>query len=41
MVRSGVYFVVVALLVAGLFGVLVCAGWMTCGVAGWTQGGVE
>jgi len=37
---SGVYFVVIALLVAELFKILVCASWMTCGVALWTQNGV-
>jgi len=40
MIRSGVCFIVVALLVAELFGILVCAGWMTGGVTLWTQSGV-
>jgi len=38
---SGIGFIVVALLVAELFGILICAGWMTCDVTVWTQIGVE
>jgi len=38
---SGVCFVVMALLVAELFGILVYAGWMTCGVALWTHNDVK
>jgi len=41
MMKSGVCFVVIALLVAELFRILICAGWMTCDVTGWTQGGVK
>jgi len=40
MIKNGVCFIVVALLVAELFGILVCAGWMTGDVTLWTQGGV-
>jgi len=41
MVKSGVYFIVMALLVAELFGILICAGWMTCDVTLVTQSGVK
>lgn len=41
MVKNGIYFIVMALLVAELFGSLICANWMTCDVTWWTQGSVE
>jgi len=41
MMESGVCFIVVALLVAELFRILICAGWMACDVTVWTQSGVE
>jgi len=37
---SGVCFVVMALLVAELFKILVCANWMAGDVTLWTQSGV-
>jgi len=40
-VRSGVYFVVMAFLFAELFGILVYAGWMTCDVTLWTHNDVK
>jgi len=41
MMRGGVCFVVMAFLFAELFGILVCAGWMTCDVTLWTQNDVK
>jgi len=41
MMKNGVYFIVIALLVAELFGILVCADWMTCDVTLWTQNVVK
>jgi len=41
MMRGGVCFVVIAFLFAELFGILVYASWMTCGLALWTQSVVE
>jgi len=40
MIKNGVCFIVIALLVAELFKILVCAGWMTSDVTLWTQNGV-
>jgi len=40
MMKSGVCFIVVALLVVELFRILVCAGWMAGDVALWTQNDV-
>jgi len=37
---SGVCFIVVALLVVELFGILACAGWMAGDVTLWTQNDV-
>jgi len=37
MMKNGVYFIVMALLVAGLFGILICANWMACDVTTGTQ----
>ena len=39
--KSGVYFIVIALLVAELFKILIYANEMTCDVTGWTQSGVK
>jgi len=41
MTKNGISFIVMALLVAELFKILICAGWMTCDVTMWTQIGVE
>jgi len=38
--KNGVYFVVMALLVAQLFGILMHSNWMTCGVIVWAQSDV-
>jgi len=40
MMKNGVHFTVIALLVAQLFKILVYASWVACGVALWTQNGV-
>ena len=40
MMKNGVYFIVIALLVAELFKILVYANWMTCDVTLWTQNNV-
>jgi len=37
--KNGFCFVVMALLVAELLEILICANWMTCDVAVWTQSG--
>jgi len=39
--KGGVCFIVMALLVAELFGILVYAGWITCDVTLWTQNDVK
>ena len=41
MIKNGVYFIVIALLVAELFKILIYANWKTCDVTGWTQSGVK
>jgi len=41
MMKNGVYFIVIALLVAELFRVLIYANWMTCDVTLVTQSGVK
>ena len=41
MVRNGIYFIVIALLVAELFKILVYANKITCDVTFWTQSGVK
>jgi len=41
MMKNGVCFVVMAFLFAELFGILVCAGWVTCDVTLWTQDDVK
>ena len=41
MIKNGVYFIVMALLVAELFKILIYANYMTCDVTGWTQSGVK
>ena len=38
--KNGVYFIVITLLVAELFKILTYANWMTCDIA-WTQSGVK
>ena len=40
MMKNGVYFIVITLLVAELFNILIYANWMTCDTA-WTQSGVK
>ena len=40
MMKNGVYFIVIALLVAELFKILVYANYMTCDVILWTQNNV-
>ena len=37
MIKNGVYFIVIALLVAELFKILIYANLMTCDVTGWTH----
>lgn len=39
--KNGVYFIVIALLVAELFKILIHANYMTCDVILWTQSGVK
>ena len=39
--KNGVYFIVIALLVAELFKILIYANKMTCDVTGCTQSGVK
>ena len=41
MMKNGVYFIVIALLVAELFNILVYANQMTCDVTLWTQNVVK
>ena len=41
MIKSGVYFIVITLLVAELFKILVYANEMTCDVTLWTQNDVK
>ena len=41
MMKNGVYFIVIALLVAELFKILICANYMTCGITLWTQNDVK
>ena len=41
MMKNGVYFIVIALLVAELFKILVYANEMTCDVTLWTQNDVK
>ena len=41
MMKNGVYFIVIAVLVAELFKILIYANWMTCDVILWTQSGVK
>ena len=41
MIKNGVYFIVLALLVAELFEILIYTNQMTCDVTGWTQSGVK
>ena len=37
MMKNGVYFIVIALLLAELLKILIYANWMTCDVKTWTQ----
>ena len=39
--KNGVYFIVIALLVAELFKILIYANYMTCDVTLWTQNDVK
>ena len=41
MIKIGVYFIVIAVLVAELFKILIYANQMTCDVTTWTQSGVQ
>ena len=41
MIKNGIYFIVIALLVAELFKILIYANHMTCDVTGWTQSCVQ
>ena len=41
LMKNGVYFIVIALLVAGLFKILIYANQMTCDVTLWTQNDVK
>ena len=41
MTKTGVYFIVIALLVAELFKILLYANQITCEVTVWTQSGVK
>ena len=41
MIKNGVYFIVIALLVPELFNILIYANLMTCDVTGWSQSGVK
>ena len=41
MMKNGVYFIVIALLVAELLKILIYANQMTCDVILWTQSGVK
>ena len=41
MMKNGIHFIVMALLVAKLFKILVYANSMTCDVTLWTQSGVK
>ena len=41
MIKNGVYFIVIALLVPELFKILIYANKMTCDITGWTQSGVK
>ena len=41
MTKNGVYFIVIAMLVAELFKVLIYANKMTCDVTMWTQNDVK
>ena len=41
MVKNGVYFIVIALLVAELFKILIYANYITRDVTVWTQSGVK
>ena len=41
MVKNGIYFIVIALLVAKLFKILIYANLMTCYVILWTQSSVK
>ena len=41
MMKNGVYFIVIVLLVAELFKILVYANYMTCDVILWTQNVVK
>ena len=40
MMRNGVYFIAIGLLVAELSRILTYANWMSCDVTVWTQSGV-
>ena len=40
-IKNGVYFIVIALLVAELFKILTYANYMTCDIRMWTQSGVQ
>ena len=41
MMKNGVYFIVIALLVARLFKILIYANYMTCDVILWTKSGAK
>ena len=41
MMKNGVYFIVIALLVAELFKSLICANYTTCDITLWTQNGIS
>ena len=41
MVKNGIYFIVIAFLVAKLFKILIYANLMTCNVILWTQSSVK
>ena len=41
MIKNGIYFIVITLLVAELFKILVYANWMTCDITLWTKKDVK
>ena len=41
MMKNGIYFIVIALLVAELFKILICANYTTCDITLWTQNDVK
>ena len=40
-IKNGIYFIVIAVLVAKLFKILIYANSMTCDITMWTQSGVQ